>query len=234
MTAFMCALFAVLQLGAADIILIGDSTMCNYPPKMAPQTGWGMCLQEKCVPDVKVINRAVSGASIKSYSLKYWQKTMKKVKAGDFVVIGMAINDQGKPGSAKFSTIDEFKSGLEKWIAELKAKEALPMLTTSTVQWKIKGLKGNNGRLREYNEAILAVAKETDIPVVDLNDAMFKKFKSMPLDEVNKLFMGPIEHPKRGKVNDYTHFRKDGAELAVSLFIELCKKGKLPIAAQFK
>ena len=63
------AIFALLPLllGAADIFMVGDSTMASYPDNRAPLTGWGMKLQQFCKDGVKVHNVARSGASAKSY-----------------------------------------------------------------------------------------------------------------------------------------------------------------------
>ena len=47
--------------------MIGDSTMANKKPESAPETGWGMVLQQFFNDGVKVHNHAVNGRSSKSF-----------------------------------------------------------------------------------------------------------------------------------------------------------------------
>ena len=50
------------------VVLIGDSTMADYPPARAPLSGWGQALRERLRGKAEVINRAVPGSSTLSYS----------------------------------------------------------------------------------------------------------------------------------------------------------------------
>jgi lysophospholipase L1-like esterase len=44
-----------------NILMIGDSAMANKKAEVAPETGWGMVLQDYSKEEVKVHNHAVNG-----------------------------------------------------------------------------------------------------------------------------------------------------------------------------
>jgi lysophospholipase L1-like esterase len=53
--------------GKVRIWMIGDSTMANKKAEVAPETGWGMVLQDFFNNKVKVHNHAVNGRSSRSF-----------------------------------------------------------------------------------------------------------------------------------------------------------------------
>ena len=219
------------------IILVGDSTMCDYSVtlylrNLAPQEGWGMHLQAKCRKDAEVLNCASAGKSTRTYEKEgLWKQALAKIRKDDFVVIGMAINDSCTPDGK--TSLDEFEGNLKRWIAEVRKKKGIPVLTTSTVLWKKTGRKYYTGTIRKYNQAILDTASACHADSVDLCTHAFRKLKVMPNDEVCQMYMATSELPqKKGK--DFCHFKGIGAEFYAALFVQLCKRKKLSIGEMFK
>ena len=49
------------MIAAANIFMMGDSTMCDYKAGSYPQEGWGQRLRTFAKDGVKIHNRAVGG-----------------------------------------------------------------------------------------------------------------------------------------------------------------------------
>ena len=80
---------------AQTIFIAGDSTAATYSAKQTPMTGWGQVLQEFTKPGIKVQNRATCGRSTKSFrDEKRWERILRDLKPGDFVMIQFGHNDQ--------------------------------------------------------------------------------------------------------------------------------------------
>lgn len=223
--------------GGRRIILVGDSTMCDYSVSqylrnLAPQEGWGMHLQAKCRNNAEVLNCASAGKSTRTYEKEgLWKQALAKIRKDDFVVIGMAINDAWH-SEGKTSLNGEFEGNLRRWIAEVRKKKGIPVLTTSTVLWKKTGRKYYTGKIRKYNQAILDTASACHADCVDLCTHAFRKLKVMPNEDVCQIYMATSELPqKKGK--DFCHFKGIGAEFYAELFVQLCKRKKLRIGEMF-
>ncbi len=233
--------FAVLPLllGAADIFMVGDSTMASYPAKRAPLTGWGMKLQQFCKEGVNVYNVARSGASTKSYRDTLWEKNIAKVKAGDFVFIQFGHNDRSKDPKRHADPEKAFPDYLRGFIAEVQAKGAVPVLLTATPRclFDKKGVMYNPSTYHKYNTATRKVAKETGVEFIDHNKLLIAELAPLGKEEAGKYYMNlqPGEFPAYpdGKKDD-THFRDTGAELAAKLMVKNAKARKLKVAELFK
>ena len=232
---------------AANIHMAGDSTMANYPARRAPLTGWGMKMQEKCVEGVKVYNCAISGTSSKTFRTPqdatkvkffFWDRLMKRVKKGDFVIIQFGINDAAR-GYRHAAADTDFQTNLKGFIADVRAKGATPILCTQVFTCRVhkKGHLYIPTKNKKYIEAVKKVAAETNCPVIDLNGESFKKFKEMGVPAAEKLYMMDAAGRKDKKGNpviDRTHLNADGADFYAALFVELAKAQKLPISKLFK
>jgi lysophospholipase L1-like esterase len=78
------------------IVIIGDSTVCDYP-ETSPSRGWGQFIQERFKDgDVKVINLAAAGRSTKTFIKEgRWQKALDSKP--DYVLIQFGHNDSHGP-----------------------------------------------------------------------------------------------------------------------------------------
>ena len=222
-------------LSGADIFLAGDSTCASYPAKRAPLTGWGQVLQGFCKEGVKVNNRAISGASTKTFiDTKAWDKLIAQVKKGDFVVIQFGHNDGNKKNEKKHTVPGgTFDANLKKFIADVRAKGATPIIATSISRatFNKQGVISVGG-LKRYCDAAAAVAKAEKVELIDLNGATVKLFNTLKKEATHKLFMCSSGDPKRK--SDVTHVNKAGAEEIAKLFVAAAKAQKLSIAACFK
>lgn len=232
--------FLPLLLAGADIFLAGDSTMCFYGEKSAPQQGWGMALPILCKDGVKVFNYAQGGRSSMSFiTEKRWERIRKEAKKGDFVIIQFGHNDAHKGEKNLYRSTDPqttFQLYLRLYIAEARARGMIPVLCTQTALCIFKNGKAVNKR-DTYINACRKIAAETGCDLIDLNAFAREKMNVMGMENSAKLHMifKPGENPKFPKGRkDVCHLTGAGAKFYAEAFVELAKKQNLKIAEAFK
>lgn len=179
---------------------IGDSTMANYDPATSDIRGWGMMFQQFFNSGVVVNNRGKSGASSKSFYMEapYWATVKQQIKAGDYVIIQFAHNDEKNGGldggtdpANPINGTDyrgtnpqtTYKDYLRKYIDETRALNATPILATSMCRKYFSGSTitraglhdlGTNFSLPstdhtyDYAYAMKEVAVEKGVQLIDL------------------------------------------------------------------
>lgn len=163
-------LMSYMQQKETTIFLIGDSTLADKPyAKGNPEKGWGQVFPLYFQEDVKVENHAVNGRSTKSFRDEgRWDKVLQKLKKGDYVIIEFGHNDSKSEDPTRYAAAEtDYRKNLERYIAETRAKGAIPVLATPIVRRKFE-----NGRLVDthgkYPEVVRAVAAEQKVPLLDL------------------------------------------------------------------
>lgn len=154
---------------ASKIILVGDSTT-------AVVGGWGPSFCAYHVTSfLSCVNLARGGRSSGNYITEgSWDIALAEMSTGAYVqtwvLIQFGHNDQpGKPGrSTDLAT--EFPANLRRYVAETRAKGAIPVLLTPLTRRQfVDGVLQND--LEPWAEAVRKVAAETNTPLVDLNAA---------------------------------------------------------------
>jgi lysophospholipase L1-like esterase len=158
---------AVRPIRASKIILVGDSTTQS-------NSGWGgrFC-SDHVVSFVACLNLARGGRSSGNYRTEgSWDIALAEMSTGAYVdtwvLIQFGHNDQpGKPGrSTDLAT--EFPQNLRRYVAETRARGAIPVLVTPLTRRQFVDGKLDND-LEPWAAAIRAVAAETHTPLLDLN-----------------------------------------------------------------
>lgn len=152
---------------ASKIILVGDSTT-------AVIGGWGPSFCAYHVTSAAAcVNLARGGRSSGSYRAEgSWDLALAEMRTPGYrnvwVLIQFGHNDQpGKPGrSTDLAT--EFPANLRRYVAEVRAAGARPVLLTPLVRRQFVGWTLQND-LEPWAEAVRRVAAETGTPLVDLN-----------------------------------------------------------------
>src|SRR5215211_5702800 len=110
--------------------LIGDSTMSIKETKAYPETGWGMPFVYFFDSSVVMDNRAKNGRSTKSFIEEgLWQFVVDNLTESDYVFIQFGHNDE-VPTKKAYTTEEQFKTNLARYVAETRAKKAIPVLIT--------------------------------------------------------------------------------------------------------
>ncbi len=190
--------------------LIGDSTVRNGRGNgYDAQFGWGDPFETYFYPGkTNVVNRAVGGTGARTFSAQ-WANILPQIKKGDYVLIQFGHNDNGARGALKGigeeteerenattkekETVHTFGWYLRRYIAEIRAKEATPILCTLVPRnsWK-------DGKITRATDShadwTRAVATAERVPLVDLNELIAKKYDALGQEAVTALFADKTVH----------------------------------------
>jgi lysophospholipase L1-like esterase len=214
------------------IWLIGDSTMANKEIKAYPETGWGMPFTYFFDSSVVVDNRAKNGRSTQSFiDEKLWQPVVDNLNEGDYVLVQFGHNDE-VPTKKTYTTEEQFKDNLIRYVKETRAKKAIPVLITPVARRKFDSTGHIIGTHEVYSEIVRSVAKQLNVPLIDL-DKKSQELLQQFGPETSKLLynhLQPGEHPNYpdGKVDD-THFNELGARKMAEIVLQEIKNLKLTL-----
>lgn len=164
-------------ISASKIVLVGDSTT-------AVIGGWGPSFcSEHVTAFVACVNLARGGRSSGSYIAEgSWDLALAEMSTAGFsptyVLIQFGHNDQpGKPGrSTDLAT--EFPANLRRYVAETRARGAIPVLVTPLARRQfVDGQLQND--LEPWAQTIREIAAETGSPLVDLNASSVAAIQAM-------------------------------------------------------
>ncbi|QDU56827.1 rhamnogalacturonan acetylesterase [Aeoliella mucimassa] len=199
------------------IVLVGDSTVSEYPEKVTTR-GWGQYLEQGFKQGtVDVINLAASGRSTKTFITEgRWTKALATEPT--YVFIQFGHNDSHAPERPEATNpATDYKQFLRRYIEESREIEAVPVLVTPMVRRAfdaegkiIENLTPLNRPLSEYAKAMLEIAKEMDVPVIDLQTSSKELAEKIGPDESKQMASKP---------GDITHFNAKGAEAIANLVI---------------
>ena len=216
---------------AVTVYLAGDSTVVDQTDE--PWTAWGQMLPRFFKPGVSISNQAESGETLKAFiSERRLQKVLSTMKPGDYLFIQFTHNDQ-KPGPDHVDAETDYKSYLRLYINEARLRGAQPVLVTA-MNRRTFGPDGKiTNSLAGYPDAVRELARDENVPMIDLN-AMSKVFyEAMGPDNSTKAF---VQYPANTfpgqamELKDNTHFNSYGAYELAKCIVEGIKADQLGIA----
>lgn len=230
------------------VYLIGDSTVADYSleadymQKRYPLMGWGQVFQQFLTKDnlknlnhliksdsALVVDKAKGGRSTRSFFEEgRWKEVLSPLRKNDLVLIQFGHNDAAKDKPERYVDIPGYKKFLKIYVNEARAKGAKPILITPVTRnypWKNGVLGSAHG---EYPHAVMDVAKELSVPVIDLTTLSADLFTSKGTDFVTKNYFMNLDSGKyvaypKGQ-NDNTHFQPAGAKEIARLIYEGLQK----------
>jgi lysophospholipase L1-like esterase len=233
--------FGSLSLGQQPItvFLAGDSTMAEKLATKRPETGWGEMLQSSFDPArVKIDNRAQNGRSTKTFiSENRWQAIVDELKKGDYVFIQFGHNDGVKEKTDRYTTPEEYRKNLVRFVTDVRAKSAVPVLMTPVMRRRFDKEGKFYDTHGEYPDIVRAVALEYKVAMIDMHHRSEVAIKQYGEEESKKLFLQlkPGEHPNYpAGVEDNTHFSPLGARIMAGLAIDGIREEKLGLAKHLK
>lgn len=217
---------------------IGDSTMANYLQSDNLMRGWMQVMGENFKEGVTINNKAVSGASSKSFRDRgYWDKVINEVKKGDYVFIQFGHNDEKKDIDRATVPETTFKQNLTNYVNEVRAKEAYPILFTSIVRRRFDNCANVVDTHGDYIKVVRTLATELNVPLVDLNKETEELVKRYGVEDSKKLFMfiAPGATPRYPTgLEDNTHLCELGAKEIAGLTAIGLKTLNSPLANYLK
>jgi len=216
------------------VFMAGDSTMSIKDPKAYPETGWGMPFVQFWDSTVTVVNLAKNGRSTKTFiSEGLWKTITDQANEGDYVFIQFGHNDEAKEKVERYTTPDEYKANLIKFISESRSKKANPILLTPVTRRRFD----STGKIMETHEVYSALVREVAIaqkvPLIDMDKKTQELLQQFGKENSKWLFLqlNAGEHPNYpdGR-NDNTHFNELGARLVAQLVLKEIREMKLELA----
>lgn len=211
------------------LILIGDSTVKNGSGKGdGGLWGWGQVIADHFDSQRMVIeNRALGGRSSRTYFTEgLWEKSLQRVRPGDFVLMQFGHNDGGdkfkgdRPRASIKGNGDETVDGiveatgeketvhsygwyLRKYISDTRAKGATPIVLSLVPRdrWEEGRVIRSN---RDYGKWAAEAAKQEKAIFIDLNEIVALRYEELGEEKVGRdLFTE----------KDWTHTTHEGAEV---------------------
>jgi lysophospholipase L1-like esterase len=215
------------------VYLIGDSTMSDKKTEAYPETGWGMPFKYFFDSTVVVDNRARNGRSTRSFiSENLWQPVVENLKEGDYVFIQFGHNDESKEKGDRYTTPEQYKSNLVKFITETRAKKANPVLLTPVSRRRFKEGKAQETH-QEYSPLVIEVASQQNVPLIDMDTRSRELLQKWGEEQSKLLFvqLAAGEHPNypEGRI-DNTHFNELGARLMAQIVLGEIRNQKMQLA----
>jgi pectinesterase len=144
------------------VVLVGDSTVTD-------RSGWGAGFKLLVSPPAEVLNLAAEGRSSRSYIDEgRWAEALGR--RGDHYLIQFGHNDEpGKGPERETDPETTFRANMERYVADARSIGAKPVLVTPLV----RRLYAADGTItttqRPYVEVVRKVAKEKQVPLIDLH-----------------------------------------------------------------
>jgi pectinesterase len=206
--------------GRPTVYVVGDSTASTYAHRELPRAGWGQALPLALNSGMRIVNRALSGASSKSFTDSgFAAETFSMLRAGDYLLISFGHNDEKTSdptrGTYPQTTYKEYLTG---FIRGARAAGAHPVLVTPVERRRFDGAGNAKESHGEYPAAMRELAVVTDTPLIDLTLASRELWQQMGPEGTTGMFLytSPGEFPQYpAGIQDNTHFRAEGA-LAVA------------------
>lgn len=211
------------------IYTIGDSTMANKPnPEENPERGWGQMLPKFFKESVTIENHAVNGRSTRSFiSEGIWDSVYNKLKEGDYIFIQFGHNDQKVNDPKRYTNPHTaYRHNLIIFVEEARKKGAIPVLFTSIVRRNFNEegtLVDTHG---EYPAEMRMVARDYDVPLIDLQYKTELLEESYGLENSKKLHL----HYRPNELTYYPDGKDDDTHLSVLGATEVAKLAVLGLA----
>lgn len=235
---FLLCSFVLFKPEKITIYLIGDSTVCIQPVSQAPVTGWGTPFAVFFDSSVRVENHARGGRSTRTFiSENRWQPIAESLKPGDYVFMQFGHNDEAKEEIYKerYTSPEDYRKNLIKFIIETRAKQAYPVLVTPVSRRKFNDEGKALETHIEYSKVVAEVATEYKVPMIDLDSRSRQLYESFG-PEYSKLLFNVSEpgvNPQfPNGINDNTHFSEYGARLLAELVLDEMKKLNLDLVSR--
>jgi lysophospholipase L1-like esterase len=202
------------------IVLVGDSTVTD-------QSGWGAGFKRLLDEKVECVNYARSGRSSKSFIEEgHWEKDL--ADGADYVLIQFGHNDMPGKGPARETDPNTtYRQYMSRYVDESRAASAVPVLVTSMTrrnfrEGKIATLLG------DYAQAVRDLAREKEVPLVDLHAASIELLNRLGPAESEPL--GPMVNGRR----DRTHLSPKGQAVMAALVADLLRQAVPQLAPHLK
>ncbi len=190
----------------------GDSTVKQNDITSYPQTGIGQGFSLYIKKGIFIDNRAENGRSSKSFIDEGILDTIAAdIKEGDFLFIQFGHNDEKPDEERHTDPFGSYQENLKTYIKAATDKGAYPVLITSLYR---RLFQEDNRTLvpdthGNYPQAMLAVGKECNVPVIDLCSLSKELIEKSGPEQSKRWFM----HLPANRYPNYPEGKNDNSHL---------------------
>ncbi len=225
------------------LYIASDSTVQTYDAYYYPQTGWGQTFctwfgdfteEREAVnstfsqaqvyesQNAVIENRSIGGRSSKSYVQEgKLEDVLEDIKAGDYLFIQWGHNDATASRPNRYVSTSEFSKWIMMYIEGAYQRGAIPVLVTPVARYSYTyDAQGNltwKSDFESYRQIMISIAKEKDIPIIDLTSRSGDICESFGAEGAKALFLTGVEAGDysegayTGGSSDATHLQWYGA-----------------------
>mgnify|MGYP004514069055 CR=1 FL=1 len=245
------------------VYLIGDSICQKYDSSYWPKQGWGELIGNYFDDSVTFVNCSGGGLSTKSYiaptatnnwkrNEEYgtWEKIKDHLQPGDFVIMGLGVNDAGDSDPSdpdtKATTEDAYAKNIKTFAKGAREKGAQVIFTTMTIHGGAKNLVTFNGdNTKKYirrGRVMQAAADEAGADCVNLGGFQLDYYNKMTellggtkesYNTVREYFHLPNGWGYPTQLSggqDYLHYSINGANKIAGFIASLIKDSESDLA----
>jgi DNA sulfur modification protein DndE len=197
------------------IYMIGDSTMADKPTEDNPERGWGQVFPRFFDSTVIIENHARNGRSTRSFLYENrWRFILDRIKPGDYVFIQFGHNDEKKEKVERYTSPEDYRKNLIKFVTETREKKGNPILCTPIVRRRFD----KEGKFYDehgvYPGIVREVAAEYKVPLIDMHKKSEKLITELGVEKSKGIYLwikpGVYKSLPDGR-EDNTHFSEYGA-----------------------
>ena len=208
----LCTLsFGTLTAAPRRVHTIGDSTMSEYKPAATPKRGWGMYLQAFFNTDsVEVNNRGKSGASTRTFyeTDNLWPSVKKQMKAGDYLIIQFAHNDEKCKGEDVYVENERLRAEGKDTLTDMRGTEP-------------------NTTYKEYLRTYIREAREMGVIPVLMSPICRAYFKNGKINDEGQHKLSAVSHqPSDAGDKDYVRCMREVAEEMMVPFLDMTARSR--------
>jgi lysophospholipase L1-like esterase len=190
---------AAIEIEKADaptVFLLGDSTVCDQPRE--PYNSWGQMITRFFKPEVAIANHSESGESTAGALAKNrFKKIWAAMKPGDYLFVQFGHNDMKSTATNALKT---YAGNLRRVVDETRQRGGIPVLCTSVSRRTFNEHGKITNSFRGYTDAVRQVAKEKNVPLIDLQQMGAAFYEALGPDGSHKAFANMNENTHH---NDY-------------------------------
>lgn len=232
----VCAVEITPNTKATTIFLAGNSTVVDQDKE--PWAAWGQMFPSFLEPvNSCVANYAESGETLKAFKgERRLEKVWSMAKAGDYLFIEFAHNDQ-KPGGNHLDPFTTYSSTLKEWIVAAREKKMIPVLVTSMHRRNFDSAAHIINTLDDFPEAMRQVAKSENVALIDLNAMSKTLYEAWGPERSIKAFVHFPANTFPGQdkeLKDNTHFTAYGAYQLASCIVKAIRESKMDLAKMLR
>lgn len=212
------------------LFLAGDSTVTDQDG--SPYASWGQMITNYVSNDLSVANYAESGASLISFkSTKRLDKILSLLQTGDYVGVEFGHNDQKRKGEG-IGPWTSYTDLLHEFITKIRDKGGNPILLTPTQRRSFDKSGKITDTHKDYPDAMRKVAKDLNVPLIDLHAMTRTLYESWGPELSKKAFAQYPANTFPGQdkpLKDNTHFNEFGAHEIALCVLKGIMDQQLPI-----